>query len=240
MSKQSGLGSRFLCGGYDLSGDISALSSINEMVALQDTTGINKLARERIKLLRDGVMAFASFWNDENSTPVLAALPTTDTLMTYVPPPQAIGGPSANLWAKQVGYNATRGNAGELTMATEGQGQGWGLEWCRLLTAGLRTDTTATDGADVDGGAASTQGAAAYLQLTAFVGTSVTVTVQHGADNATWSTLAAFTAVTAAPDFQRVAASGAVDEYLRVITSGTFTSATFMAAVIRYPDPPEA
>lgn len=237
MGKQSGLGSRFLCGGYDLSGDINALSSISESVNLGDTTGIDKDAHERIKLLRDGSMAFASFWNAANSTPVLAALPKTDTLMTYIPPPQQLGGPSAWLQALQVGYNPTRGNDGALTMATEGQGEGYGLEWASLLTAGLRTDTTATNGSDIDNGAATSSGASAYLQLTGFTGTSVTVTVQHSADNSTWSTLAAFTAVTAAPAWQRVSASGTVDRYLRVITAGTFTAATFCAAAIRYPAP---
>lgn len=240
MGKQSGLYSRFLIGGYDISGDVNALSSIASTVNLGDTTGIDKGAHERIKLLRDGSMAFASFWNDELSTPVLASLPKTDTMMAFVPGPQALGGPSAWLQALQVSYNQTRGNDGSLTMATEGQGDGWGLEWCRMLTAGLREDTTPTSGLDVDGGAASASGAAAYLQVTGFTGTSVTVTVQHSADNSTWSTLAAFTAVTAAPAWQRVKAAGAVDRYLRVITAGTFTSATFAAAVIRYPDPPEA
>lgn len=77
----------------------------------------------------------------------------------------------------------------------------------------------------------TTFGAQAYLQVTKFTGTSVTVTVQHSPDNATWSTLAAFTAVTAAPAFQRVAATGTVGRYLRVITTGTFTAASFGCAV---------
>ena len=48
------------------------------------------------------------------------------------------------------------------------------------------------------------------MQVTAFAGTSVTVTVQQSADNATWITLgSAFTAVTAAPAFQRVTTAAA-------------------------------
>lgn len=80
-------------------------------------------------------------------------------------------------------------------------------------------------------------GAQAYLQVSAFAGTSVTVTVQQAPDNATWSTLAAFTAVTAAPATQRSPATGAgagtVARYLRAITTGTFTSASFAVAVNR-------
>lgn len=240
MAKQGGLGSRFLVGGYDLSGDISALSSVSSSLAPIDVTGIDKFAHERIAGLRDGTMSFTSFWNAALSVPVLGSLPKTDTLMTFIPGPQQLGGPSAWLQALQVSYNPTRANSGELTMATEGQGEGWGLEWCQNLTAGLRSDTAATNGPDVDGGTGSASGAAAYLQVTGFAGTSVTVTVQHSADNSAWSPLAAFTAVTAAPAWQRVAVSGAVDRYLRVITEGTFTSAVFAAAVVRYPDPPGA
>lgn len=78
-------------------------------------------------------------------------------------------------------------------------------------------------------------GAQGYLQCTAFTGTSVTATIQHAPDNATWSTLAAFTAVTAAPATQRVVVSNAttVARYLRVISAGTFTNAAFAVVLDR-------
>jgi hypothetical protein len=235
--KQSGLAAALLVGGYNLSGDISAVDTIGGTVALLDVTGIDKYAHERIGGLRDGTMSFTSFWNDANSVPVLDSLPVADVIASFLVPPQAIGSPAACLKSKQVNYDPSRGNGGELTMKTECQGQGFGTEWCELLTPGLRTDTTATHGADLDGGASSAFGAQAYLQVTAFAGTSVTVTVEHSADNSTWSTLLAFTAVTAAPAGQRVAVANTatVDRYLRVSTSGTFTSATFAAALARNP-----
>lgn len=231
--KQSGLGARFVLGGYDLSGDVSALDTVGGGPALGDVTGIDKYAHERIGLLRDGSMSFTSFWNDENSVPVLDSLPTSDVIGMFFVPPQAIGSPAACCNAKQVDYDPTRANSGELTMKTELQANGYGLEWCRLLTAGLRTDTSAANGAAYDNGAASDFGAQAYLQVTAFTGTSVTVTVEHSADNSTWAALMTFTAVTAAPADQRVKVSNTatVDRYLRVSTSGTFTSATFAVAV---------
>jgi len=78
-------------------------------------------------------------------------------------------------------------------------------------------------------------GAQAYLQCTAFTGSSVTVTVQESADNSSWSTLEAFTAVTAAPATQRLAtaSNATVSRYLRAITTGTFTVATFAVMVNR-------
>ena len=76
-------------------------------------------------------------------------------------------------------------------------------------------------------------GAQCYLQVSGFTGTSVTVAVQQAPDNATWTTLAAFTAVTAAPNTQRVTAAGTVARYLRAITTGTFSSASFAVMVNR-------
>jgi len=77
----------------------------------------------------------------------------------------------------------------------------------------------------------TTFGAQAYLQVTQITGTSVTVTVQHSPDNSTWSTLVAFTAVTAAPAAQRLTAAGTVSRYLRAISTGTFSAASFACAV---------
>lgn len=78
-------------------------------------------------------------------------------------------------------------------------------------------------------------GGQGYLQVAAFTGTSVTATIQHSADGTTWTTLAAFTAVTAAPAFQRIAVANTttVNRYLRVSSTGTFTNAVFAVAFDR-------
>jgi hypothetical protein len=303
MAKQSGLGSEFLLGGYRLSGDISALDSIGTTTNLLDVTDITQSAHSRIPGLRDGAMSFTSFWDAANATPVLDALPTADVLMEFLVPPLSIGSPAACLQAKQVNYDPTRAADGGLTVKTEGQGDGYGLEWGVQLTAGLRTDTGDTNGSSLDGGSGftapsvpssgtavtntsplpasvvisggtvsnvvvngvsagtgdgtytvpagqaitltysvaptwawtlqSAYGAQCYLQVTAFTGTSVTVEVEEAPDNSTWSALATFTAVTAAPAWQRVAVTGNVGRYLRVITTGTFSSATFAVMINR-------
>lgn len=235
MAKQSGLGSRFLVGGFDLSGDINALSSIAGTMAPIDATDITQSAHSRIPGLRDGNMAFTSFFDAANAHPVLSALPTADVLMSYLVPPLVVGSPVACVNAKQVSYNGTRGNAGDLMFTVEGQANGFAEEWCLSLTPGIRADTAATNGADLDGGAATTFGAQAYLQVTQFTGSSATITVQHSPDNATWSTLAAFAAVDAAPDTQRIAVAGSVDRFTRVISAGTFTSLQFAAFLDRNP-----
>src|ERR1035438_3909653 len=210
MAKQSGLGARLLVGGYDISGDVQALDKISGGPALADVTDITQLAHSRLGLQRDGMMSFTEFFDVANAHPVLSALPRADTQMMFLVPALAVGGAVASLNAKQVNYDPTRAANGELTVKTEGQGNSFGLEWGLTLTAGLRTDTTATNGASLNNAAATNFGAQSYLQVTAFTGTSVTVTVQQSPDNATWNTLLAFTAVSAAPAFQRVATAAAV------------------------------
>ena len=133
---------------------MSALDSIGGTQALLDSTDITQSAHSRIAGLRDGTMGFTVFMDTANAHPVLSALPTTDELMTFLAPPLAQGSPAACLNAKQVGYDPTRGTDGSLMMKVEGQGNAYALEWGVQLTAGLRTDTTATTGTNFDQGAA--------------------------------------------------------------------------------------
>lgn len=64
------------------------------------------------------------------------------------------------------------------------------------------------------------------LNVTAFTGTTMTATIEHSPDNATWTAhpLGAFNAVTGTGS-QRKVISG-LDRYVRVTYSGTFTSFT--------------
>lgn len=236
MAKTGGLGDRLLVGGYDISGDIQALDMIGGGPALGDVTDITQSAHSRIGLLRDGSMSFSEYFDTANAHPVLSALPTADEIMTYLRG-TVIGNPAACLNAKEIGYDPNRAADGALILKTQGVGQGYGLEWGVQLTAGLRTDTAATAGTDLSNGASTSFGGQAYLQLTVFTGTDVTVKVQHSADNSTWTDLITFTEVTAAPAAQRLAVTGTVDEYVRAttVTSGGFTSATFAVAFMRNP-----
>lgn len=246
MAKSAGLGDRLFVAGYDLSGDITAINSIAGSVALLDVTAINKSAHERIGGLRDGSIDLTAWFNDAagQEHPVLRALPSTDVHLMYCRG-TAIGNGGAALIGKQADYKASRGADGSMTFGVQVLANGYGLEADgRLLTAGLRTDTAATNGASDDelaGSPASTAfGWSAYLQVTAFSGTDVTVKIQDSADDAAWSDLsgAGFTAITSAPTYERKQSSSAtatVRRYLRAITttSGGFTSVSFVVLFIR-------
>ena len=242
MSKSSGLGDNCYVGGYDLSGDIGSLSKISGSVALLDVTSIKSSAFERIGGLRNGEIAYMAYFNPTagNEHTVLSALPRTDQHMMYARG-TTLGNPAACMVAKQIDYNPTRANTGAYTFAIQALSNSFGLEWGNLLTAGLRTDTAATNGTGFDGTAQSTFGAQAYLQVTALTGTDVTVKVQDSADNVTFADVTGltFAQTTAAHTTQRIATSNTatIRRYLRAVTvtSGGFTSATFAVAVVRNP-----
>lgn len=240
MAKQTGLGDGLLIGGYLISNDVSALNRVAGGPAAGEYTGIDKSAFERKGLLRGGGIDFTAFMNPSTARAheALSPLPTADTLITYLRS-QVIGAPSAVCNAKEIDYAGTRGPDGSLSFAITSDSNQYGVEWGLQLTAGQRTDTTATNGASVDNGAATAFGAQAYLQYQSSVGTSFTVTIEDSADNVSFAAVAglAFTAVPngAAPGFQRLATANdaTIRRYLRAVTSGTFTEAVFQVTINR-------
>lgn len=241
MSKQSGLGDNLYVDGYDLSGDIGSLSRIAGGNTPLDVTAINKSAFERLGGLRDGGIDFVSYFNDAAgaATTRLKTLPTTDVIVTYARG-TTLGNPGAALVAKQVNYDGTRGNDGSLTFATSAVANGYGLEWGRQMTAGVRQDTAATNGTSVDFGTGSTTfGLQMYVHLFAFTGTSVTIKVQESSDDGAVDLFADVTGATtgalSAVGAVRVATANnlTVERYLRVVTTGTFSVADFSVVVVR-------
>ncbi len=240
MPKSSGLGDNLYVGGFDLSGDIGSIASIGGGNKPLELTGIDKSAYERAGGVRDGQLEFSAFFNPDpaQAHPVLSALPTADVIVSYFRG-TTLGNGAASMVGKQIGYDGSRNEDGSLTFKVQAQANGFGLEWGTQLTAGKRTDGSATNGTGVDFAASSAFGLQAYLQVFAFAGTSVTVKLQHSNDNGggdAYADLAggAFTAVTAAPASQRIAnITNPVKQWLRVVTTGTFSNAVFVVMVAR-------
>lgn len=246
MAKQSGLGDNFYVGGYDLSGDTAALETISGGPSLIDVTGINKSAYERIGGIRDGKVEWTSYFNPDNvgvtftEHTVLAPLPTTDIQVMYFRG-TALGSPVASMVAKQLNYDWTRAADGKLTIKVNAEANGYGLEWGVGLTAGIRTDTAATNGTGVDLGTGPlSYGGQAYLQVFGFTGTDATVKIQDSADNVTFADVAgfAFTQITTtARQVQRIALTNTstIRQYVRAttVTTGGFTNLQFAVAMKR-------
>lgn len=236
--KQTGLGHGFWLGGNDLSGDVTQLGRIGGGPAALECTGIDKYGYERTGGLFDGEVSLITWWSPTTNHPVLSALPTADIVEAYVCVP-GLGNPIANLVAKQPNYDGDRAADGSFTFGVQGLGNGYGIEWGTQLSAGKITHTTGTTVASVDGGAtaATDFGCAAYLHVFALTGTNVVVTLEHSSDDLAWDTLLTFTSATAvtAERVAVAAGTGAIERYVRIVTTGTFTSATFAVALCRYP-----
>jgi hypothetical protein len=246
VAKQGGLGDALYIGGNDLSGDFTAIGNVGGGPTPLTTTGIDKSGFERIGGLRDGRLEATSWFNPTGSHPVLAALPTADVHEMYCRG-TVLGSPAATIVAKQSNYDGNRGDDGSFSFGVSSLANGFGVEWGYLLTAGKRVDTTATNGTGVDFGLGSPPlfngaglfGAQFYLQVFAFTGTSVTVKIQESSDNGVGDPFAdvtggTFTAATGVTVQRLETARGqTVERYLRAVTTGTFSSATFAVTAVR-------
>lgn len=239
MGKTSGLGDNLYVAGVDCSGDINSLSDVGGGPALLDFTAINKSAMERQGGQLTGHLAALAYFNPTGAHPQLSSMPTADVQVSYFCG-TALGNAAACITSKQIGYDGTRGDDGDFKFSVETQSNGYGLEWCTQMTAGVRTDSTATNGTSVDFGTGSTAfGLQAYLHVFSFTGTSATIKLQESSDNGAGDAFAdvtggSFGAQTAAGAV-RIATSSSqtVERYLRVVTSGTFSSVAFAVAVHR-------
>jgi len=166
----------------------------------------------------------------------LSGLPRTDVVATYFRG-TTLGNPAASMVAKQLNYDPTRDNVGNLTLKVELDANSFGMEWGTMLTAGLRADITATTGAFIDQGAGSAFGCQAYLQLVEFVGTSVDVTITHATTSGgTYTTVVDFGSLSAIGAVRIATANNVtINEFLKVVTAGTFTLATFAVMFVRNP-----
>jgi hypothetical protein len=235
VAKTSGLGDHFLFGGYLIGGDVQSVS-LNGGPALLDTTDITQSARSRLGGLRDGKVSLTAYMNPSAGQEHAAFSPLllTDQIATYLRG-QAIGNPALSQVSKQINYDPTRGADGSLTEKVDADGTGYGQEWGIQLTAGVRTDGSATTGVFFDNTAASSFGGQAYFHLTAFTGTSVTIDIQSattsgGSYSSTGLTTTAMNAIGA----QRLATANnaTINRFLKVVTTGTFSNAVFAVVLV--------
>ena len=232
MAKKTGLAQKFFHGVYDLSGDIGAISSWSTPVATLDVTGIDKSATERLQGLVTGSLSFNSFFNDAAAQAHVALrAPTSGAPITWAFG-STVGDVAGMLQGEGIDYAPSRGMDGglvfDVTMDTYTTLPGWGV----MLTPGLKTDTSAANGATLDQSAQTTAGAEAILHVTSFTGSNFTATVQDSANGSSWGTLKAFTQVTDVGS-ERVTVSGTVERYVRVISTGTFNPVSFAVSFRR-------
>lgn len=246
MSKETGLGAAFYLSGYDFTGDVVAVRELSGgPAALEGCTGIDKLAMERIGGRITGAQRVTTWFNPaaNMSHKRLSLLPTANVQGQYWHR-NALGRQVHCTVGKQENYDGNRGQDGAFTFDSDIESDGFGAEWATGLTAGKRTDGSATNGTGVDFAtaafpASSTFGAQFYLQVFAFTGTSVTIKIQESSDNGAgdaWTDVVggAFTTVTGITHERiQTGRSQTVERYLRAVTTGTFSNAVVAVAAVR-------
>lgn len=236
MAKQSGLGDQLFIGGYDIGADINSIGTLSTPRTTLPATGITAEAMERMYGTADAQGEFTSYFNDATDRvhDALSGLPTTDVHVMYLRG-AGLDSEAFCVQAKQTSYDPSRGDDGSLLFGTAVLGAAYAGDWCKQLTAGKVTHSSATNGSSIDTTASASFGFQAYLQVFSLGSGTAEITIQDSADDAAWLDLTdgAFTDVTD-QTVQRIASSSAtatVRRYLRVITSGTFTDLVFAVAI---------
>jgi hypothetical protein len=240
MAKSTGLDTRIHANGYDLSGDVSSLTGIGSNQALLDVTTLDLAATARVAGLKDGSLSCAAFFDNAASkghsvwTSLSGKIPTADQNV-LVPLSTTIGEPALMIVSKQGTYYVDRPTGGPITCSVEYQASdGLSPDFGFLLTGGKVTDSSGTTFTQVDGTAQSTGGARAMIQAFALTSGSATVTIQDSPDNVTYGTLQAFSTVTGSGiTSEFIEISGTVERYVRLKTSGTFSTLVLCVAFIR-------
>jgi len=237
MAKQSGLGVRLYAAGYDLSGDANALNNMGYSQAMLDVTSLQDSAMSRIAGLSDGTLSVNGWFEATSDHAVWTSnsgkLPSAEQVVV-VGFGTALGDACIGMNAKQASYNVTRAPGAAIATVAEYQSTaGQQLDFGVLLTTGPKqTDASATDSTSVDQGAGTSAGAVGYIEAMSIGSGSATVKIQSSTNNTVWSDLITFTAVTAQTS-ERLAVTGTVNRYVRVITSGTFTNLVFVVGFAR-------
>jgi hypothetical protein len=222
--------------GYEVSDHLSSVTVSGEA----DTVEVSTLGSDDkayIPGMRDATVSAEGFYAGV-STDIDSEMATNIgavTTWTAVMGDDTVGSIAYGVRAVETTYEIGAEIGGAVAITIEGQVTE-GREVARVLHPKASRTSTGT-GTAVDNTVSTSNGAAAYLHVVAASGTTPTldVKVQHSADNSTWADLITFTQVTAANSYERVAATGTVNRYLRVsyTIAGTTPDFTFHVAAAR-------
>lgn len=181
MAVLTGQGLLFAAG-YDVSGDIAALSRAGGGPNLIDTSPLSLAGTRRLAGRFDGEIAASVLFNPTGAHVPFAALPTTAVPLMFALPGTAAGDFVTMLVAKQADYSANDGNdLATLFSLSAMASEGYPLEWGKMITAGKRTDTSATaSGTGIDLGVPPGVAAVTLTSSTAASPTEVTAAAVHG------------------------------------------------------------
>jgi hypothetical protein len=240
MAKSAKLGQTLLYHGRDLGGDVGSINNASSPVAFVDVTSISQSAPQRVLTTIDGGINFAAFFNDATGQAhsAFSGLPTTDVIVSWSIG-QSQGDAVYTITGKQTAYNYNRGEDGSLVATIDVVTTGaHHPEWMESFTTGQDTSSSAGNSSSRDDGAATSAGIAAVLHVVDIDSGTPTVKIQESSDDGSgdaFADLVTFSAVANGnePTAERKTVSGAVERYLRVNVSGTYSNLDYVLAYRR-------
>lgn len=215
-------------------------ASISQDVETAETTAFGDDAKTYITGLKDGTMSLSGMF-DGGTDAIDAVLTSTlgaesPDVATVVPGgPATAGATSFSAEVRETSYEISSPVGDVVAANLEVQATG-GVDRGVLLAGGSMVSASATT-SGIDNGSSTANGGVGYLHVTANNRNGATTfKVQASADNVTFADLVTFSNVSAsATGGQRVAVTGAVDQYVRaeVVPGGSSGSVTYTMAFAR-------
>lgn len=207
-----------------------------------DTTTLCKTSVVRTSGIADGSFTVDGYWEtgaaatDPDALLQAIVASSSSHVWSFGPNGFAVGQPIVAGAARAVNYTRSAPHDGAVEFTFEAVADD-DSDVQGIALHDLSAETATSTGTVYDGGAASSNGGAAYLHVTAFSGlTSIAVTIQHATSSGgTYNDLATFTTATGTTSEQVVvAAATTVRQYLRASWTVVGTgSATFTCSFSR-------
>jgi hypothetical protein len=223
--------------GYDLTAYFSSFESQGS-TDIAETTVFQQTAKTYIVGLSDGQLSGEGFFDPTAGATgdVLdrALSNRSENVTCYWPNTDTLGNTGVGLSGQETAYNVKSdvGDANKVTAEFQSNVGREGITSHRALASSTASGTATV----VDNTVGSPGHPVGYLQVTSCTGGTVTVKIQHSADNSSYSDLLTFTNITTvnAPFAERIEASGTVHRYTRAVTTHNGGTATFGVSLGRY------
>lgn len=239
MAQSHGKDCVILAGGYALTGYANDVT-VSREADTAETSVFGVAAKTYIPGLPDATMSVAGFWDGATgaSDSILSTmLGTSGSVLTVAPAGTTLANRCTVLAGIETSYetSANLGDAVGISAEFQASGGAWAGV---ILHSSAAAETSSTNSTSVNNSAASTGGYVANLHALACAGTA-TIKVQQSSDNGVgdaWADLVTFTALTTSVAGEQKTGTGAVEQYLRVIsTLGSTPSYTYAVAFARLP-----
>lgn len=232
-------GLAFYMNGVPLSCALQSFDATAETEAL-DATTLCDTARKYTMGLKTGTVSASGIWDADtvNANKIhdafqLAYSNGTNNVVTATLASLAVGVDAVMFNATQTSYNVET-STGQLIIASADFQTQSGVNFGKVIFSGA-VDNTTTNGASLDGGAASTGGALFQIQVLNPSEYAGSVKLQQSTNNSTWTDVATLTLAGTKNEAKsyEVPAGTSLARYTRAVCTASTGEITFVAAIAR-------